>query len=217
MRLVMFAMGPTLLLWLPMSRVSRTRWLVALALAGLTALAATLIHFLPRGLWEISLACLAVALLVVAAARLAERRRRGPGSQAGVAVPTLLFAGWLLVVLCCGAVLGRPGPFFPAADRVLPMPDGLHATVHPYDDADCGSGSCMRTMTVRGRPGQSSEDVYAEVKWHVKARGWGRGCRPVGWLLDRTTECIELAVEGNQVTIFLSGNRDDLRRVVTID
>ncbi|WP_406061494.1 hypothetical protein [Micromonospora sp. NBC_00860] len=217
MRLMMFTVGPILLMWLFMSRVPRIRWLVALCLAGLTVLAGTLIHFLPRGLWEISLTCLAVAVLVVVAARLYEHRRLGPGNQAGMVVSTRLLAGWLLVVLCCGAVLGRPGPFFPATDQVLPLPNGLQATVLPYDDGNCGSGSCQRTITVTGRTGQSGEDLYAEVKRHVKARGWGRGCRPVGWLLDRSTECIELAADAGQVTISLSGNRDDLRHLTTID
>jgi hypothetical protein len=156
-------------------------------------------------------------VLAVAAGRLAERRRVDPETPRGVVVSTRLFAGWLLVVLCCAAVLGRPGPFFPAADQVLPLPDGLHATVLPYDDGNCGSGSCARTITVQGRPGQSGEDLYTEAKQHVEARGWGRGCRPAGWLLDRTTECVELTVDAGQVTISLSGNRDDLRDLTTID
>ncbi|MEU7752312.1 hypothetical protein [Micromonospora sp. NPDC049171] len=217
MRLIMLATGPILLLWLNMSRAPRIRWLVALFLAGLTALAATLIYFLPRGLLEISLVCVAVAALTVAAARLHERRRLGPVHRPGNVVSTYLLAGWLLVLLCCGVLLGRPGPFFPAADKVLPLPNGLQATVLPSDDGDCGSGSCQRRITVTGRAGQSGEDLYAEVKRHVEARGWGRGCRPVGWLLDRSTECVDLAMDAGQVTIILSGNRDDLRQVTTVN
>jgi hypothetical protein len=107
--LVVFAMGPILLLWLSMSRISRTRWPVALFLAGLTALAAMLSHFLPRGMWEISLACLAVAVLAVAAARLCERRRLGPGGQIGVVVSMRLFAGWVVLVLCSARFSGDQG------------------------------------------------------------------------------------------------------------
>jgi hypothetical protein len=206
--LVLIVTVPILLLWLPMSRVSQIRWLVALVIASLTALGAMLVHFLPRGLLEITLSCLTLVLVTVLAARLIERRRLGPGSRARVVVPTHLLAGWVLVALLCGAVVWRPGGFFPSTGGVLPLPDGLSAGVQPYDDRDCGSGACARTITVTGRPGQSGEDLYTEVKGHVNARGWGRECRPVGWLLDRRAECIELTLKGDQVEIVLWGVRD---------
>jgi hypothetical protein len=214
--LVLIAIGPILLLWLLMSRVPRVRWLAALILTGLTTVAVTLIYLLPRGGREILLTCLVLALATVVLSRLAERRRLGPSRLTRVIVPSYLLAGWLFVVLCCSAMLWRPAPFFPSADTVLPLPDGLQATVNPVNDGDCGSGSCTRTITVTGRRGQTGQDLYWEMRTHLKARGWGGGCRPVGWLLDRTTECVELSLADGQVTIPLSGHRDDLRHLVTI-
>lgn len=68
-----------------------------------------------------------------------------------------------------------------------------------------------------GRPGQSGDKVYAEVLKHVEKRGWGHGCRPVGWLLVRSTECIELAMHDDQLTIMLDGSRGDLGNLATLD
>lgn len=216
MLLVLIAIGPILLLWLLMSRMPRVRWLAALILTGLTAVAVTLIFLLPRGGREVLLACLVLALATVVFSRVVERRRLGRSRQTRVVVPSYLLTGWLFVVLCCSTMLWRPAPFFPLADTVLPLPDGLPATVNPVDDGDCSSGSCMRTITVTGRLGQTGQDLYSETRRHLKARGWGGGCRPVGWLLDPTTECVELSLADGQVTISLSGNRDNLRHLVTI-
>jgi hypothetical protein len=214
--LVLLAIGPVLLLWLLMSRVPRVRWSAALILAGLTAVAVMLSSFLPRGGREILLSCLVLALATVILARSAERRRLGPSRQTRVLASAYLLAGWLFAVLCCLALLWRPGPFFPSADTVLPLPDGLRATVNPVDDGDCGPGSCTRTITVTGRQGETGQDLYSEVSRHLRAGGWGGGCRPVGWLLDRTTECVEVSLTDGRATILLSGNRDDLRHLVTI-
>lgn len=52
---------------------------------------------------------------------------------------------------------------------------------------------------------------------HVEKRDWGHGCRPVGWLLVRSTECLELAVHDDQLTIMLEGSRDDLGNLATLD
>jgi hypothetical protein len=214
--LVLIAIGPILLLSLLMSRVPQIRWVTALIMTGLTAVAVTLIFLLPRGGREVLLACLVLALATVVCSRVAERRRLGPNRQTRAAVPSYLLAGWLFVVLCSLTMLWRPAPFYPAADTVLPLPDGLQATVNPVEDGDCGSGLCTRTITVTGRPGQTGQDLYAEMRRHLQARGWGAGCRPVGWLLDRASECVEVTPADGQVTIALSGSRDDLRHLVTI-
>jgi len=216
MRLVLIVIGPILLLWLTMSRVPRVRWLTALILTGLALVAAALIYLLPRGVLEILFACVVLAPVTVVLSYVAERSQLGQSRHARVIVANCLLVGWLVVVLCCSVPLWRPGPFFPSADTVLPIPAGLHATVDQVDDGDCGSGSCTRTITVTGRPLQSGQDLYAEMRRHLKARGWGTGCRPVGWLLDRSTECVELYLAGDKVTIALAGDRDDLRHLVTI-
>ena len=44
----------------------------------------------------------------------------------------------------------------------------------------------------------------------------GTGCRPAGWLLDRTTSCVELTGTRYDLTIHLLGDRDDVRDLVTI-
>jgi hypothetical protein len=208
---VLIVIGPVLLLWLPASRVPRIRRLIALVLVGLIAVTATLVHFLPRAGLEITLIGLLLALSAVLAGHL-----MGP-RQARAGWPTVLLAGWLSAVLCLGAIVLKPEPFFPATDLVLPLPPGLAATVDPYGDGACGTGSCSRTITVTGRPGQSGDDLRAELKRHVEARGWGTGCRPAGWLLDRTTACVELHRKDDRVTIVLSGDRDDVRELVTLD
>jgi hypothetical protein len=213
---VLIAVGPVLLLSLLTSRVPQIRWVTALILTGLIAVAVTLIFLVPRGGREALLACLVLALATVVSARVAERRRLGPSRQTRAVVPSYLLAGWLFVVLCCLTVLWRPAPFFPSADTVLPLPNGLQATVNPVDDGDCGSGLCTRTITVTGRLGQTGQDLYSDMRRHLQARGWGGGCRPAGWLLDRTTECVELSLTDGQVTVSLSGSRDDVRHLVTI-
>jgi len=200
--------GPFLLLWLPMARTRRLRWLVAVGLASLTVAAALLAEAFPRGIFEIMLAALVVAVTVVAVASAAERRRLRPQPPPPrVSWLRMLFVVVLLAVLCGYGALLRPGPFFPPADAVLPLPAGLNATVEPSGDGDCGSGSCTRTITVTGRPGQSGDDLQAEVERHARTRGWTTACRPAGWLLDRTSACLLLTQQGDRLKISLSGTR----------
>ncbi|MFG1913225.1 hypothetical protein [Micromonospora sp. NPDC048898] len=45
----------------------------------------------------------------------------------------------------------------------------------------------------------------------------GSGVPTCWWLLDRSMECVDLVVDASQVTIILSGNRDDLRHVTTVN
>lgn len=70
-------------------------------------------------------------LTTVMLSRLVVRRRLGPSRQTRVLASAYPLAGWLFAVLCCFALLWRPGPFFPSADTVLPLPDGLRAAVNP--------------------------------------------------------------------------------------
>ncbi|NMO54141.1 hypothetical protein HH310_23525 [Actinoplanes sp. TBRC 11911] len=205
MLLTLLLSVPLLVLWIAMSRAPRTRWTVSATIAGLAVIAGVTIYLVPRGTVEISLGWLVLSLSAVVAGHAIERRR-----------VSALFAAWLVLTVLAGLVAWRPGPFYPATGGVLPLPDGLHATVQPTGDGDCGSASCSRTITASGRPGQSGDDLWAEVRQHVISRGWGHGCRPAGWLLDRSTECVELAVHDGLLTITLSGNRDDLRHLATI-
>ena len=198
--------GPFVLLWLPMARTRRLRWLVAVCLVSLTVAAALLAEAFPRGIFEIILAALVVTVTVVAVASAVERRRLHPEPPP----PRIwwlrtLFVVVLLAVLCGYGALLRPGPFFPPADAVLPLPAGLNATVEPA--GDCGSGSCTRTIAVAGRPGQSGDDLQAEVERHARTRGWTTACRPAGWLLDRTSACLLLTQQGDHLRISLSGSR----------
>jgi hypothetical protein len=209
--------GLVLVLWLSMARTRRLRWLVAAALAALAGTAALLATAFPPALIEITLMSVAVAVAVVAVAGALQRRRPGPAPATWARWPFRIAAGLLVMSMCAIAVVLRPEPFVPSTDTVLPLPAGLHATVEPHGAGNCGSGSCTRTITVTGRPGQPGADVYATVRRHVADRGWGHGCRRSGWLLDRTTACIELAQRDDRVTIHLSGNRDDLTHLVTLE
>lgn len=204
--IISIAIGPILLLWLVASRTPRARWTVAALLSALIVLGGTLTGKWPQARWEILLSCLAVAATLVATGRKRVRARLVGG----------LLAGWVLVALTCSGAVLRPGPFFPPAETVLPLPAGLAATAEPFDDGDCGSASCTRRITVTGRAGQAEADLYAEVRGHLAARGWGQGCRRVGWLLDRSTECVAVSVRAPAVVIALSGNRDDLRDLTTL-
>jgi hypothetical protein len=200
------AIGPILLLWLVASRTPRARWTVAALLSALIVLGTALTGKWPQARWEILLSCLAAAVVLVAY----NRKRMRAGLVGG------LLAGWALVAVACSGALLRPGPFFPAVETVLPVPAGLGVTVEPIDGGNCGSASCTRRITVTGRAGQAPADLYAEVRGHLAARGWGDGCRRVGWLLDRSTECVGVSVRGVTVVIALSGNRDDLRDLTTL-
>ncbi|XVU21130.1 hypothetical protein ACQPZJ_28100 [Actinoplanes sp. CA-054009] len=213
MVLVFIVMTPVLLLWLVMARQPRSRLLVAAVLAAITAVAALVLCLAPRASLETLLAVPVLAALTVIGGRLAERRRLGPARGARSAVPAVLVAVWLPVGLCSLLALSVPGPFFPSTATVLPAPDGLRATVEPHGDGDCGSGTCQLTIEITGRPGQSTADLRAELTRHLRARGWGAGCRPVGWLLDASTACVELHVRDGRAAVVLSGNRDNVRLV----
>ncbi|SNY66529.1 hypothetical protein [Paractinoplanes atraurantiacus] len=181
--------------------------MVATVLTAIVAVAALALWLVPRASLEVLLAVPVLGGLTLIAARLFDR----PAVGARSAVPAFLVVGWLLVSLCALLVVSVPGPYFPATDTVLPAPDGLRATVHPHSDADCGSGTCQVTIEITGRPGQAAADLRSELTRHLKARGWGSGCRPTGWLLDGSTACVELSVSDGRATIFLTGNRDNVR------
>ncbi len=203
--LISIVAGPMFLLWLFMSRLSGVRWTVGAVLASLSVLGGLLALWQPRAVWEILIAVVVLGSSSVITGRWTERRRVG---RAPVRWSANLFAGWLLIVLCGLGVLLRPGPFVPATDLVLPLPDCLTATPSSSEEGICGSGSCTRTITVTGRPGQSGADLLSEVRAHLQVRGLpDQACRPMGWLLDTSATCVELSTSDTAVTIALSGAR----------
>ncbi|WP_204294452.1 hypothetical protein [Actinoplanes campanulatus] len=201
---------PILLLWLPMSRSAVSRWTVAAILAVVIVAASGVVTVAPRGLFETAVAALALSAVAVVIARFRERRLLGPGRQRRVTLPSKLLVAWLLFVCLCIGVLLRPNPFLPSADLVLPLPDGLHATVVENEGSACGSGSCTRTILVTGRPGQSPATLHTEVVAHVTGRDQAPGCQPIGWLLSPATECTAVYTDRDRVVITLTGLRGSL-------
>jgi hypothetical protein len=147
-----------------------------------------------------------------------ERRQLGDG---GVGADRRRAAGWALVaghvgvmVLCCTplAFTLSSNPFVPGSDEVLPLPADL--VLVSDEDRGCGSGVCTRTVTVTGSTGQAAEGVYNQVVEHLRRQhGWrldteGYGCRPAGWLVDRTQLCVSVRADAPQnVAINLEGVR----------
>lgn len=201
--------GLVLLLWLPATRNPRRRWRVAAILAAIAVAAAVLARLVPIATAEASLGGYALAVLVAGVAwgwepksvAGAWGRAPEPGRRRW---PMLVGAGLTLVLLCLTAVFLRPEPFTPSAEEILPLPDGLTATV---EDGGCGSGACTRYLGVTGRPGQSPADLTAELGRHLKARGWDADCRRAGWILVRGRECAYVVDGGDKVSIELSGTR----------
>lgn len=145
-----------------------------------------------------------------------ERRRLGDG---GVRTDRRTVAGWTLVagyvavmVLCFAPLTLSLDPFVPDSNEVLPLPAGL--ALVSDEDLGCGSGVCTRMVTVTGDAGQPAEVVYSQVVEHLRRQhGWrldteGYGCRPAGWLVDRTQLCVSVRADTPQnVAIDLEGLR----------
>ncbi len=201
-------MIPVLGLWFTMSRVPRCRWVVAAVIVGIAVVAAVLLGWVvPRARLEIQLAAPPAGVLAVIGGRLVERRILGPARRAappyvlGICMVTTSF-----IVLWAGV----PVTFHPDAGTVLPLPDGMRAAAVPHNDGACDSIGCVSTIDVIAAD-RSGDKMKAELTRHLRARGWGSGCRPTGWLLDGSTECVEISVRDGGATIRLSGNRENVR------
>jgi len=134
---------------------------------------------------------------------------------------TLGIAGFIAsVVVClvasvCGSFLFyavNSQPFTPSADELLPVPKGLHATVEEPTDLACGSGMCGLRITVTGTRGQSSREVYKQVRQHLSNREWdldrnGQACRPNGRLFDRRDLCVSVSSYDGAVHVNFEGWR----------
>lgn len=201
--------GPVLVLWLVMSRVPRIRWVVAAGLAAILVAVGVLAALLPRGSAEILVVGLLLAGGAVLAGRRAERRIAGPATGLRARAPAWLLGGWLGLLACGVGLMVRPGPFHPGAGLVLPLPGGLTAVAEPTGAGSCGTGMCTTHLTVTGRAGQTDADLISELRRHLESRGWGDGCRPVGWLLVPGRACANVVTHNGQVTISLTGLRDE--------
>lgn len=147
-----------------------------------------------------------------------ERQQLGDG---GVRANRRRAVGWGLVaghvglmVLCCTplAFTLSSNPFVPGSDEVLPLPADL--VVVSDEDRGCGSGVCTRTVTMTGSAGHAAQVVYNQAVEHLRRQhGWqldaeGYGCRPAGWLADRTKLCVSVRVDAAQnVAVNLEGVR----------
>jgi hypothetical protein len=199
MLLPLLLIGPLLVLWLPMARTRRARLVVAAILTAVIAAAVLLSGVLPRSRFEITLFALLAAVALITVMTIVEQRRRGSRPQPPrIWWVRTLAAVALMVALGLFGVLIAPRGFIPPVEDVLPLPDGLTAVAAP---GSCGSSVCTRSITVTGRPGQSTADLETEIARHLVARGWTTECRPAGWLLDRGTTC----ARRNGLTITLSG------------
>jgi hypothetical protein len=95
----------------------------------------------------------------------------------------------------------------PTPEFVLPLPKELHLA--HTDDLGCGSQVCSRRLVVVGEPGQSPQEIMAEVRtFLINRRGWeldeaGTGCRDSG-ILNSGSTCFELAIIDNKTTILVS-------------
>ena len=191
-----------LVLWLFVAPAPRLRLVVAALLLAVGALAVLLGHLLPRGRYELTLGAAVLATGIVLAGLSRDPRR--PRSRK---VAAILPVG--LAVLACGAggALLRPEPFHPPVRHILPLPGGL--TVIEERETECGPGSCATYVDIAGRPGQGREDLAAELRNHLAAKGLpAGGCEPYGWVLDRRPLCTGVYGASANVGISLEGGRD---------
>jgi hypothetical protein len=211
---------PPLVAWPLLSRARRTRLFIEAVIAiYLVLVAAVGIGWIEtRARLEVLLSYALVTTALIGLGWRIERRWSGDG---GVRTDRRMAAGWTLVggyvgvvVLCCAPLTFTfsANPFVPGSSEVLPLPASL--ALVSDEDLGCGSGVCSRMVTVTGSAGQAAEVVYSQVVEHLRRQhGWrldteGYGCRPHGWLLDRTQLCVSVRADAPQtVAIDLEGVR----------
>ncbi|MFU8871914.1 hypothetical protein [Micromonospora sp. SL4-19] len=202
--------------WWLVARTRRIGWIVGLALLGWAAVATVAVTAFPRAQAEVSVGYLPVAVTIVGVGRAVENRRLGRAERPR--------GSWLyrIAVVLAALVAGicapfsfyvfNSEPFIPSADELLPVPAGLSTTVEEPAGHPCGSGVCGRFITVTGRSGQPTSDVYDQVRQHLIGRGWdlgngGQSCRPTGWLLDRRSMCVSVFARDSAVHVSFEGPR----------
>jgi hypothetical protein len=191
-------------------------WIVGLTLAGWAAATIAVGAAIPRARAEVSVVYLPVAVALIGAGRTVQNRRLGrPERDRGARYyrGAIALAG-LVACICSPAAFYafNSEPFVPSAKELLPVRAGLTAVVEESDGGSCGSGVCALFITVTGGPGQPANDVLEQVRQHLTNRGWrldlaGEDCRPVGWLLDRRTMCVSVAVRDDAVHVSFDGVR----------
>lgn len=201
--------GAVLLLWWPMARSRAVGWSVAAAIVAVAVATGIACSMFRRGWLELTFFGLILALLLVTAGWLVERRRLGaPARPIRVRGPYAVMVGLVLVIVCCGGAIGQPTPFLPSVDTVMPLPDGLASTV---SEGGCGSGACVLYIATTPRPGQSMAALQDEVSAHLVTRGWDTPCHRVGWLIDTGSACAHVTPgTGGRLIIELSGSRHEM-------
>lgn len=197
--------------WVLASRTRAVGWRVGGALAALLVGEASvdLRWVLPEARVTL-LVVLALATAMTLAAGLNADRRASTPSKPWSAV------GLVLSCLYCGmAVLGVCGVVFlyginglppstPPTSAILPLPPGL--TVTGNTDEHCSGGStlfCAREIYIASTTGLADSAVVEELDAWLSADGWADGCRHEGILLDRNTQCVQVGVARDRVSMEL--------------
>jgi hypothetical protein len=214
---LLFALTP-LACWLAMARTRAVGVPVGLALAGYAALVLCVRHgwLASRAHAEVYVGHAPVALLLITAGALVERRLRGPrpkriyGSRTGgawiVLGAYLAFFGLAASPLYVCFYL--QDSFTPATTDVLPLPPGLSVTTQ---DSACGTNECGVGMTIGSSSGLSPDEIAARLRTGLTHdHGWRFGpddeaCRPNGWLLDTRSRCVTVSVHDGTVDLLLNG------------
>ncbi|MBE1488223.1 hypothetical protein [Plantactinospora soyae] len=202
--------------WWLVARTRRVGWTVGLALVGWAAVAAVVVTAFPRARADVIVGYLPVAVAIIGVGRAVENRRLGRAERDRgswlyrLAIVLTSFVACVCAPFSFYAFNGEP--YLPSADELLPVPAGLTATVEEPAGPPCGSGACGRFITVTGRPGQSTGDVYEQIRQHLISRGWdlghgGQSCRPTGWLLDQHSMCVSLSIREGGVRVSFEGWR----------
>jgi hypothetical protein len=210
--------GTPLLAWPLVGRTWRTgvavEVLIAAYLVFVVAVGLGAIH--TRARMEVLISYAPATATLIWLGWIVERRRLGPGRTSRRVSTGAVLTGLHVAVAinCCipSAFLASSDPFVPRSNEVLPLPTGM--VVVSDDDTDCGSGMCTRTVTITSRDQRPADLLYQQVVTHLhREHGWhlathGAGCRPAGWLLDRTTLCVAVRTVGvHTVVIDLTGER----------
>lgn len=100
----------------------------------------------------------------------------------------------------------------PSVERLGSLPPDLAFTERPGAGPSCGSGACAASFDVRGRPGETAEQVADRMRRDLAGQGWrldaeGQGCRPVGWLTDCRSMCVWVGALGGGAWLSLEGAR----------
>ncbi|KQV16656.1 hypothetical protein ASC99_28215 [Kitasatospora sp. Root107] len=194
-------------LWAMTVRTHRVGWAVGAVLVACGVgklLLQNNLFTVERGRDDLAGVALLLPIPVIIAGWLLERWTAGPRkvaplqdrSQAGI-------AGLVFYTLIAGVATGftyHDGgkDNIPSAAQVLPLPAGLVS--HERDGLTCSADRCGVGFTVTSSAGLTLQQIAQQVRDHLeRTHGWhldstGRGCRPAGWVLDRSQTCLQVRV-----------------------